>query len=51
MFSMLFFDKGHPFLKRTIEVVLDNIKKNKYPNNIHKMTGPGAYTQAINEIY
>ncbi|WP_316802713.1 glycosyltransferase family 32 protein [Pedobacter nototheniae] len=45
----LIFDAGHPFLKRTIEIVLENIRTNAYPNDVHKMTGPTAYTLAINE--
>jgi len=47
----LIFKKGHPILKRTIELIVDNIKTNRYPNDILKMTGPGIYSQAINEIY
>lgn len=47
----LIFSKGHPILKKTIELVVDNIKNDKYHNNIHKMTGPTVYTRAINEIH
>lgn len=47
----LMFVKEHPILKRTIELVVDNIKNNRFPNNIHQMTGPTVYTQAINEIH
>jgi len=46
----LIFSKEHPILKRTIELVIDNIKNNSYPNDIHKMTGPAVYTRAIQEI-
>ncbi len=46
----LVFSKGHPILKKTIELICSNIKNNRYPNNIHKMTGPSVYTEAINEI-
>ena len=47
----LIFSKGHPILKRTIELICSNIKNNSYPNNIHKMTGPTVYSKAINEIH
>lgn len=43
----LFFKPGHPFLKKTIELMIDNIKENKYPNDVHRMTGPTVYTDAI----
>ncbi len=45
----LFFEQGHPFLKRTLELVIDNLKTNRYPYDIHKMTGPSVFAQAINE--
>jgi mannosyltransferase OCH1-like enzyme len=45
----LIFEAGHPFLKRTIDIVSENIRTNAYPNDVHKMTGPTAYTRAINE--
>jgi mannosyltransferase OCH1-like enzyme len=44
----LIFDKGHPILKRTLEMVLDNINTHRYPHDVHATTGPGVYTQAIN---
>ena len=47
----LIFSKQHPILKRTIELIVDNIKNNRYPNNILKMTGPIVYSRAINEIH
>ena len=47
----MIFSKEHPILKRTIELVCNNIKNNSYPNNIHKMTGPTVYTTSINEIH
>lgn len=47
----LIFSKGHPILKKTIELIVDNIKNNTYPNDIHKMTGPTVYSKAINEIH
>ena len=45
----LVFQAGHPFLEKTLDVVLDNLKSNRYPNDIHSMTGPAAFTTAINE--
>lgn len=47
----LIFSHNHPILKRTIELVVDNIKNNKHPNDIHKMTGPTVYSNAINDIH
>lgn len=47
----LIFSKQHPILKKTIELICNNIKNNSYPNNIHKMTGPNVYTKSINEIH
>lgn len=45
----LFFEKEHPFLKKTLEVVMENLKENKYPGDVHKTTGPAAFTKAIEE--
>lgn len=44
----LIFEKGHPFLEKTISLILDNIRSNRYPHDVHKMTGPSVYTKAIN---
>ena len=43
-------NKNHPFLKRTLEHVLDNIQTHRYPNDVHKTTGPTVYTNSVNEI-
>ncbi|MBN2664295.1 MAG: hypothetical protein JXR68_11650 [Bacteroidales bacterium] len=43
----LFFEAGHPFLKKTLDLVIDNLQKNKFPFDVHKMTGPTVYTEAI----
>jgi mannosyltransferase OCH1-like enzyme len=43
----LIFDKRHPILKKVIEVVVDNIENNSYPNDVLQMTGPQAYSKAI----
>lgn len=45
----LVYDKNHPFLERTIAKVLDNIKHNRFPHDVHQMTGPTVYTDAVNE--
>ena len=47
----LIFSKGHPILKKTIDLIISNIKNNSYPNDIIKMTGPAVYTKAINAIH
>jgi len=47
----LVFSKGHPILKKTIELVVENIKNNSFPNNILEMTGPRVYSRAINEVH
>ena len=43
----LIYAAGHPFLKQTIDLVLENIRRDKYPHDVHRMTGPSAYTEAI----
>lgn len=43
----LVYEAGHPFLKKTIEKILDNIAANRYPNDVHQMTGPSVYSDAI----
>lgn len=45
---MMVFEKGHPFLKRTLELCVENIKQKKM-GTIFEITGPKMYTQAINE--
>ncbi|MFA6059847.1 MAG: glycosyltransferase [Taibaiella sp.] len=45
----LVFSAGHPFLKRTLEKVVDNINHNRFPHDGHMMTGPTVFTEAINE--
>lgn len=45
----LIYSPEHPFLKRTMEMVLENIRQNKYPHDVHQMTGPTVYTKAIVE--
>lgn len=45
----LIFEAKHPFLKRTLEIIIKNIAENAYPNSVHWMTGPSAYSKAILE--
>jgi mannosyltransferase OCH1-like enzyme len=47
----LIFNKEHPILKKTIELIVENIKFNKYPNDIHRTTGPSVFSQAINIVH
>ena len=46
----LIFDKGHPFLKETIELIVENIENNRFPHDVHSMTGPTVYSLAINRV-
>lgn len=45
----LVFEANHPFLQKTMELMSDNIRANKYPHDVHKMTGPTVYSAAINQ--
>ncbi len=45
----LAYEAGHPFLKRTLEKIMDHIEHNPYPHNVHKTTGPTVYTDAVKE--
>ena len=47
----LIYNKGHPILKKTIDLIVDNIKNNTYPNDIIKMTGPGVYSKAVELVH
>ncbi|RCH54179.1 glycosyl transferase [Mucilaginibacter hurinus] len=44
----MIYEAGHPFLRDTISNVMDNINQNKYPNDVHQMTGPRPYSLVIN---
>ena len=44
----LVFEANHPFMQRTMEMMLDNIRHNRYPHDVHQMTGPQVYSNAIN---
>lgn len=45
----LLFSPGHAILKHTIDRVKENILENKYPNDVHKMTGPTVYSEAVHK--
>jgi mannosyltransferase OCH1-like enzyme len=45
----LVYEANHPFLKRTLDLIVDNITSNRFPHDVHAMTGPTVYTKAINE--
>ena len=47
----LIFKKGHPILKKTIDMIVDNIKNNRHPNNILNMTGPIVFADAIKAVH
>ena len=46
---MMVFPPNHPILKKTIELTCLRIK-NRVSNNIVNVTGPGVYSDAINEV-
>lgn len=43
----LIYAAGHPFLAKTMEMMMDNLRNNTFPNDVHKMTGPTVYSAAI----
>jgi GR25 family glycosyltransferase involved in LPS biosynthesis len=47
----LIFDKQHPILKKVIELIIENIQNNSYPNDILRMTGPQVYSKAILSLH
>ncbi|VAW26108.1 hypothetical protein MNBD_BACTEROID06-185 [hydrothermal vent metagenome] len=47
----LIYSKGHPFLQKTIEAIIDNIKSNKYPNQVLEMTGPNLYSKVLKDCF
>ncbi|RYG08326.1 MAG: glycosyl transferase, partial [Chitinophagaceae bacterium] len=46
----LIYDKGHPFLQKTLEIIISNIENNSFPNDVHGMTGPTPYTKAVETV-
>ena len=47
----LIFNKNHIILKLTIDLIIENIKRNTYPNDILRMTGPMVFSRAIDNIF
>ena len=47
----LMFKAEHPLLKLVIDRVVDNISNNTYPNDIHKMTGPSVFSNAVQILH
>jgi inositol phosphorylceramide mannosyltransferase catalytic subunit len=47
----LVYEKGHPFLRKVLDAVIENIKANKYPNNVLEMTGPNLYSRILEECF
>lgn len=45
----LIFDKNHPFLKKVLELMLDNIENHRYPNDVHATTGPTVFSEGIRQ--
>lgn len=43
----LIFCREHPILRKTMENIVDNLKYNRYPNHVGKMTGPYPFTNAV----
>ncbi len=46
----LFYESNHPFLERTIELILKNIDEGLNLNDVHCFSGPTIYSQAVNEL-
>lgn len=45
----LIYEKKHPILKRTLEIILNNINNNKHSHSVHQATGPTPYSIAVHE--
>ena len=45
----LVFEANHPFLEKTIALMCDNIRNNRFPHDVHQMTGPTVYSEAIKQ--
>ncbi|MBP1163424.1 MULTISPECIES: glycosyltransferase family 32 protein [unclassified Chryseobacterium] len=43
----LIFNKNHPFLEKTLELMIDNINHHRYPHDIHATTGPTVFSKGI----
>lgn len=44
----LIYEPNHPFMQKTMEMMIDNLRTNRYPHDVHSMTGPQVYSNAIN---
>lgn len=44
----LIFEANHPIMQTTFNLVVDNLKNNRYPYDVLRMTGPIAFTNGIN---
>ena len=51
MFNGPCFIKEHPILMRTVELIISNIKKGLFKNNIESLTGPKIYAESVKEYY
>lgn len=47
----LFFREKHPILERVIDNVVQNINEKKYQNDIVNTTGPGVFTNSLQQIH
>lgn len=47
----LFFEAGHPILKRAIEIVVHNIQNNLFPHDVHQLTGPSVFSLAVYQTH
>jgi len=47
----LIFNKEHPILKEVIDLIVDNIENNSYPNDILNMTGPQVYSRGVVNLH
>ncbi len=43
----LVYEKGHPFLEKTLAAVLYNIRNNSFPHDVLEMTGPNLYSRVL----
>lgn len=47
---ILMFKKDDEVLQHCIELIVENINKNKFKNNIMELTGPKLFTKAVKEV-
>ncbi len=46
----LIFESGHPFLKKTLQLIIENLKNKPQTGDIHQLTGPTVFTSAIQQV-